>query len=77
MEVIVSTLEEMLLQNRLIQRNDDGSVSFVEGASNGAYLTVTNSEGYVTHRVERSTFGDELIVWNTATGLVEERIRAY
>lgn len=69
-------LEEMLLQNRLIHHNDDGTSSYIESAVLGGNLTVQNSDGLVTHRVERSVYGDELILVNVHTNMVEERLPA-
>ncbi|MBQ8991991.1 hypothetical protein IJ103_03385 [Candidatus Saccharibacteria bacterium] len=69
-------LEEMLLRNSLIQRNADGSTSILSDCAVRSGLTITDSSGRVTHRVENSTWPGELVLRNLSTGLVEERIRA-
>lgn len=38
-------------------------------------FVIRNSAGLVTHRIERSTFGDELLVRNVHTHRIETRIR--
>ena len=69
-------LEEMLLQNGLIYHSSDGSSSYIEGSLLSNSLVVRNSSGNVTHRVERSANGVDLVVRNVSTGLVEIRIAA-
>ena len=68
-------LEEMLLRNGLIYRAPDGSSSYIEGSLLTNTLVVRNSEGYVTHRIERSWNGVEVIVRNVATGCVEQTLQ--
>ena len=72
----MGVLEEMLVRNNLIQRNSDGSSSILGECAVRCGLTVTDSSGRVTHRVERSTWPGELVLRNVLTGVVEERIRA-
>lgn len=67
-------LEEMLLSNGLICKLPDGSSSRIEGSLVSNSLVVRNSAGWVTHKVERSSNGVDLVVRNTSTGLVEMRI---
>ena len=69
-------LEEMLLRNNLILRNSDGSILTVGSCAVRSGLTITDSSGRVTHRIENSTWPGELVLRNLSTGLVEERIRA-
>ena len=69
-------LEEMLLKNGLIYHSPDGSSSYIEGSLVSNSLVVRNSSGWVTHRIERSSNGVDLIVRNTSTGLVEMRLAA-
>lgn len=69
-------LEEMLLRNNLILKNADGSTAIVGSCAVRSGLTITDSSGRVTHRIENSTWPGELVVRNLSTGLVEERIRA-
>ena len=66
-------LEEMLLRNGVIYRTPEGS-SYIEGSLLSNSLVVRNSSGWVTHRIERSTNGVDLVVRNTSTGLVEMRL---
>jgi len=73
----MGVLEEMLLRNGLILRNPDGSTAMVSNCAVRSGLTVTDSSGRVTHRIENSTWPGELVLVNTSTGLVEERIRSY
>ncbi|MBQ3445250.1 hypothetical protein IJG29_00745 [Candidatus Saccharibacteria bacterium] len=68
-------LEEMLLRNGLIYRAPDGSSSYIEGSLLTNTLVVRNSEGYVTHRIERSWNGVDVIVRNVATGCVEQTLQ--
>ena len=69
-------LEEMLLRNGVICHAPDGSTSYLEGSILSNSLVVRNSDGYVTHRVERACNGVDLVVRNTSTGAVEMRIAA-
>ena len=68
-------LEEMLLRNGVIYRAPDGSSSYIEGSLVSNNLVVRNSEGYVTHRIERSWNGVDVIVRNVATGCVEQTLQ--
>lgn len=67
-------LEEMLIRNGVIYHSPDGSSSYIEGSLVSNSLVVRNSDGWVTHRIERSSNGVDLIVRNTSTGLVEMRL---
>lgn len=67
-------LEEMLLRNGVICRMADGSSSHVEGSLLSNSLVVRNSDGWVTHKIERASNGVDLVVRNNITGLVEMRI---
>ena len=67
-------LEEMLVNNGVICRMADGSSSRLEGSLVSNSLVVRNSAGWVTHRIERSANGVDLVVRNTSTGFVEMRI---
>ena len=67
-------LEEMLIRNGVIYHSPDGSSSYIEGSLLSNTLVVRNSDGWVTHRLERSSNGVDLIVRNTSTGLVEMRL---
>lgn len=69
-------LEEMLLREGVIYRSPDGGRSYIEGSLLSNSLVVKNSSGWVTHRIERSSNGVDLVVRNLSTGLVETRIRA-
>ena len=69
-------LEEMLLRNGVIYRTPDGNNSYIEGSLVSNSLVVRNSSGWVTHRIERSANGVDLVVRNVSTGLVETYIRA-
>ncbi len=69
-------LEEMLVRNGLIYRAPDGSSSYLEGSILSNSLVVRNSAGWVTHRVERSANGVDLVVRNVSTGCVEMRLAA-
>ena len=69
-------LEEMLLRNGVIYRSPDGNDSYVEGSLLSNTLCVRNSSGWITHRIERSSNGVDLIVRNVSTGLVEMRLNA-
>ena len=67
-------LEEMLVRNGLICRLPDGSNSYIEGSLVSNSLVVRNSAGWVTHRIEKSSNGVDLVVRNVSTGFVEMRI---
>ena len=67
-------LKEMLLKNGILYRAPDGSTSYIEGSLISNSLVVRNSNGWVTHRIERAANGVDIIVRNTSTGLVEMRI---
>ena len=69
-------LKEMLLKNGVLYRAPDGSTSYIEGSLISNSLVVRNSNGWVTHRIERAANGVDIIVRNTSTGLVEMRIAA-
>ena len=69
-------LEEMLVRNGVIYRAPDGSSSYIEGSLVSNSLVVRNSDGWVTHRIERACNGVDLVVRNTSTGAVEMRIAA-
>ena len=68
-------LEEMLLRNNLILHNSDGSTSYVGDCAVRCGMTVTDSSGRVTHRVENGTWPGELVLVNTSTNYVEERLK--
>ena len=70
----MGTLQEMLLKNGVIYHSPDGSSSYIEGSILTNSLVVRNSSGWVTHRIERSSNGVDLIVRNVSTGLVEMRL---
>lgn len=72
----MGTLQEMLLKNGVIYHSPDGSSSYIEGSILTNSLVVRNSSGWVTHRIERSSNGVDLIVRNVSTGLVEMRVAA-
>lgn len=67
-------LEEMLVKNGVIYHAPDGSSSYIEGSLVSNSLVIRNSAGWVTHRIERSCNGVDLIVRNTSTGCVEMRL---
>ena len=69
-------LEEMLLREGVLYNSPDGSRSYIEGSLVSNSLVVRNSQGWVTHRIERATLGSDLIVRNVSTGLVEARLAA-
>ena len=69
-------LEEMLVRNGVIYRAPDGSSSYIEGSLASNSLVVGNSAGFVTHRIERSCNGVDLVLRNMTTGCVEMRIKA-
>lgn len=70
----MGTLQEMLLKNGVIYHSSDGSSSYIEGSILTNSLVVRNSSGWVTHRIERSSNGVDLIVRNVSTGPVEMRL---
>ena len=72
----MGALENMLLRNGLIFRQSDGSSSYIEGSLLSNSLVVRNSNGWVTHRIERAANGVDLVVRNEKTGCVETRISA-
>ena len=72
----MGALQEILLRNGVIYRSPDGSSSYIEGSLLSNSLVVRNSSGWVTHRIERSSNGADLIVRNVSTGLVEMRVAA-
>ena len=69
-------LEDMLVRNGVIYRAPDGSSFYIEGSLLSNSLVIRNSQGWVTHRIERAANGVDLVVRNIATGLVETRVRA-
>lgn len=69
-------LEEMLVRNGLILRQPDGSTSYLEGSILSNSLVIRSSSGWVTHRIERSANGVDLVVRNVSTGRVETRLSA-
>ena len=73
-EFTVGELKEMLLRNGVLYRAPDGSTSYIEGSLISNSLVVRNSNGWVTHRIERAANGVDIILRNTSTGLVEMRI---
>lgn len=72
----MGVLEEMLLRNGLILRNPDGSQSYIEGSILSNSLVIRDAHGWVTHRIEKSANGADLIVRNMKTGYVETRLDA-
>ena len=72
----MGALEDMLLRNGLILRQPDGSSSYIEGSLLSNSLVVRNSNGWVTHRIEKAANGVDLVVRNTKTGCVESTISA-
>lgn len=72
----MGTLEDMLVRNGLILRQPDGSRSYIEGSLVYNSLVIRNASGWVTHRIEKSANGADLIVRNMSTGCVETRIKA-
>ena len=68
-------LEEMLVRNGVIYHAPDGTSSYIEGSLVSNSLVVRNSNGWVTHRIERASNGVDLVVRNLSTGLVETRVR--
>ena len=72
----MGVLEEMLLRNGLIYRNSDGTSARLEGSILSNSLVVINSNGQVTHRIEKSEKGGgDLVVRNVSTRLVEMRLK--
>ena len=69
-------IQEMLLKNGVIYRLPDGSSSYIEGSLVSNSLVVRNSNGWVTHRIERAANGVDLVVINAQTRRVEMRIAA-
>ncbi|MBR3253449.1 hypothetical protein IKF85_01900 [Candidatus Saccharibacteria bacterium] len=69
-------IEEMLMRNGVIYHAPNGSSSYIEGSLLSNSLVVRNSDGWVTHRIERASNGVDLVVRNVSTGLVETRISA-
>lgn len=72
----MGVIEEMLVRNGLILRQPDGSTSYIEGSILSNSLVIRDAHGWVTHRIERSANGADLVVRNVATGYVETRIDA-
>ncbi|MBR3329345.1 hypothetical protein IKG29_02340 [Candidatus Saccharibacteria bacterium] len=70
-------IEEMLLRNGLIYHSPDGGSSYIEGSLVSNSLVVRNSSGWVTHRIERSSNGVDLVVRNVSTGRVEMRLNSF
>ena len=68
-------LEEMLVRNGVIYHAPDGTSSYIEGSLVSNSLVVRDSNGWVTHRIERASNGVDLVVRNLSTGLVETRVR--
>ena len=68
-------LEEMLVRNGLILRQPDGTTLTLEGSIVSNSLVLRDSSGWVTHRIERSVNGADLVVRNMNTGMVETRIK--
>ncbi|MBQ2659873.1 hypothetical protein IJF86_00365 [Candidatus Saccharibacteria bacterium] len=67
-------IEEMLVRNGLIMHQPDGSTSYIDGSLLSNSLVIRNSSGWITHRIEKSANGVDLIVRNTSTGCVETRL---
>ena len=70
----MNRLEDMLLRNGLICHNSSGERLYLEGSLLQGSLVVRNASGYVTHRVRKASNGVDLVLVNTSTGLVDERI---
>ena len=70
----MGVIEDMLVRNGLILRQPDGTTSRIEGSLLSNSLVVRNSNGFVTHRIEKSANGADIIVRNCSTGCVETRI---
>ena len=70
----MGVIEDMLVRNGLILRQPDGTTSYIEGSLLSNSLVVRNSHGLVTHRIEKSVNGADIIVRNCSTGCVETRI---
>ena len=72
----MGVLEDMLIRNGLILRQPDGSRSYIEGSLVYNSLVIRDAHGWVTHRIEKSANGADLVVRNVKTGCIETRIRA-
>lgn len=70
----MGVIEDMLVRNGLILRQPDGTTSYIEGSILSNSLVVRNSHGLVTHRIEKSANGVDIVVRNCSTGCVETRI---
>ena len=70
----MGVLEEMLLRNGLIFHGDDGKDSYINGSVLSNSLVVCDGNGRVTHRVEKSANGVDLVVVSASTGRVVQRI---
>lgn len=66
--------KEMLLKNGVIYKSPDGHNSYIEGSLVSNSLVVRNSQGWVTHRIERAANGVDLVIRNISTGFIEMRI---
>lgn len=66
----------MLLRNNLIYIKSDGTASIIGDCAVRSGMTITDSSGRVTYRIENSTWPGELVLRNLQTGLVEERLKA-
>lgn len=71
----MAKIEEMLLSNGVIYRGPEGN-SYIEGSLLSNSLVVRNSAGWVTHKIEKSWDGVNLIVRNVSTGRIEMTIAA-
>ncbi len=72
----MGVLEDMLLRNGIIYRLPGGESSYIEGSLISNSLVVRNSSGWVTHKIERSSNGADLIVRNLSTGAIDLRVNA-
>lgn len=70
----MGVIEDMLVRNGLILRQPDGTTSYIEGSILSNSMVVRNSHGFVTHRIEKSANGADIVVRNCSTGCVETRI---
>ena len=70
----MGVIEDMLVRNGLILRQPDGTTSYIEGSILSNTMVVRNSHGFVTHRIEKSANGADIVVRNCSTGCVETRI---
>ena len=68
-------LEEMLLREGLIMKQSDGTTAYLEGSILSNSLVIRNSDGWVTHRIEKAANGVDFVVRNASTGCVESRIQ--